>query len=91
MASLGKAERECGGAVRESVCAERLEFVGAVRVGVESESCWSDWSRFGVESCWSRVVEIVVILASSEREKKADDSCISESASGVRRNSIIVL
>ena len=34
----------------ESVCAERLEFVGAVRVGVESESCWSDWSRVGVES-----------------------------------------
>ena len=57
---------------------ERLEFVGAVRVGVESESCWS------------RVVEIVVILASSELEKKADDSCISECASGVRRNSIIV-
>ena len=28
---------------------ERLEFVGAVRVGVESESCWSDWSRVGVE------------------------------------------
>ena len=68
------------------MCVERLEFVGAVRVGVES-----DWSRVGVESCWSRVVEIVVILASSEREKKADDSCISESASGVRRNSIIVL
>ena len=33
----------------ESVCVERLEFVGAVRVGVESESCWSDWSRVGVE------------------------------------------
>ena len=86
-----KAGRECGGAVRESVCVERLEFVGVVRVGVESESCWSDWSRFGVESCWSRVVEIVVILVSSERAKKADDSCISECASGVRRNSIIVL
>ena len=28
----------------ESVCVKRLEFVGAVRVGVESESCWSDWS-----------------------------------------------
>ena len=28
-------------------CLERLEFVGAVRVGVES--CWSDWSRVGVE------------------------------------------
>ena len=54
---------------------ERLEFVGAV--GVESESCWSDWSRVGVESCWSRAVEIVVILVSSERAKKADDSCIS--------------
>ena len=26
---------ECGRAVRESVCVERLEFVG-----VESESCW---------------------------------------------------
>ena len=63
----------------ESVCMERLEFVGAVRVGVESESCWS------------RAVEIVVILVSSERAKKADDSCISESASGVRRISIIVL
>ena len=34
----------------ESVCVERLEFVGAVRVGVESEGCWSDWSRVGVES-----------------------------------------
>ena len=51
----------------------------------------SDWSRFGVESCWSRAVEIAVILVSSERAKKADDSCISECASGVRRNSIIVL
>ena len=39
---------------RESVFEERLEFVGAVRVGVESENCWSDWSRFGVESCWDR-------------------------------------
>ena len=38
-----------------------------------------------------RAVEIVVILVSSERAKKADDSCISECASGVRRNSIIVL
>ena len=44
----------------------------------------SDWSRFGVESCWSRAGEIVVILVSSERAKKADDSCISECASGVR-------
>ena len=70
---------------------ERLELVGTVRVGVESESCWSDWSRFGVESCWSRAVEIVVILVSSERAKKADDSCISECASGVRRNLIILL
>ena len=35
----------------------------------------SDWSRFGVESCWSRAAEFVV---SSERTKKADDSCISE-------------
>ena len=46
------ARQECGGAVRESVYVERLEFVG-----VESESCWSDWSRVGVESsnsCWDR-------------------------------------
>ena len=32
-----------------------------------------------------------MILVSSERAKKTDDSCISECASGVRRNSIIVL
>ena len=36
MASLGKAETECGRVVKESVRVERLEFVG-----VESESCWS--------------------------------------------------
>ena len=48
----------------ERLCVERLEFVGVVRVGVES--------------CWSRAVEIVAILVSSERAKKADDSCISE-------------
>ena len=86
MASLGKAGRESMVKRLESVCVERLEFVGAVRVGVES-----DWSRFGVESCWSRACEIVVTLVSSERAKKADDSCISECASGVHRNSIIVL
>ena len=68
MASLGKASR----------VVERLEFVGADRVGVESKSCWSDWSRFEVESCWSRAVEIMAILVSSERAKKPDDSCISE-------------
>ena len=70
-----------------------MRVVGVIGVELESRVrvAESDWSRFGVESCWSRVVEIVVILASSEREKKADDSCISESASGVRRNSIIVL
>ena len=38
-----------------------------------------------------RAVEIAVILVLSERAKKADDNCISECASGVRRNSIIVL
>ena len=64
---------------------------GALSVGVEVRVVESDWSRFGVESCWSRAVEIVVILVSSERAKKADDSCISECASGVRRISIIVL
>ena len=46
----------------------------------------SDWSRLEL-----RAVEIVVILVSSERAKKADDSCISERTIGVRRNSIIVL
>ena len=91
MASLGKGGRQSVVEQLESVCVERLEFVGVVRVGVESESCWSDWSRVGVESCWSRAVEIAVILVSSERAKKADDSCISERTSGVRRNSIIVL
>ena len=50
---------ECGRAVRESVCVERLEFVGTVRVGVESESCgeWleSVWSWELLESsCWDR-------------------------------------
>ena len=44
---------------QESVCMERLEFVGAVRVGVESESCWewleSVWSWELLESsCWDR-------------------------------------
>ena len=70
-----------------------MRVVGVIGVELELRVrvAESDWSRFGVESCWSRVVEIVVILASSEREKKADDSCISECASGVRRNSIIVL
>ena len=82
MASLGKAGGQSVVEQLESVCVERVEFVGAVRVGVESESCWSDWSR---------VVESVVILVSSERAKKADDSCVSECASGVRRISIIVL
>ena len=33
----------------------------------------------------------MVIFVSSERAKKADDSCLSECASGVRCNSIIVL
>ena len=42
------------GTLRE--CVERLEFVGAVRVGVESESCWSEWS----ESSWSRAVRVHV-------------------------------
>ena len=69
-----KAERENMVERLESVCVERLEFVGAVGVGLEL-----------------RAVEIVVILVSSERAKKADDSCIGECASGVRRNSIIVL
>ena len=49
MASLGKAGGQSVVEQLESVCAERLEFVGAVRVGVESESFWSDWSRVGVE------------------------------------------
>ena len=46
---------------QESVCMERLEFVGAVRVGVESENCWSDWSRVGVE-LWELLRVIGVCL-----------------------------
>ena len=37
--SARQAERESVVERLESVCMERLEFVGAVRVGVESESC----------------------------------------------------
>ena len=46
MASLGKASR----------VVERLDFVGAVRVGVESESCWSVWSRAVRMRVWSVVI-----------------------------------
>ena len=60
MASLGKAGREWWSGFRESVGVERLEFVGAVRVGVESESCWSDWSQTIVVSASVRVVYVVI-------------------------------
>ena len=39
MASLGKADRQSVVEQFESVCVERVEFVGVDRVGVESESC----------------------------------------------------
>ena len=58
-------------------------------------SSWSwEWELLEwLESSWSWAVEswIVVLLVSNERAKKADDSCLSECASGVRRNSTIVL